>query len=241
MKKFLLVLTVSLLTLSMTACGAKETPKEAETPVEETGTEAPKDVADADETQGVLDDYQATLDRYNAIVDKVNADTNLVEMEEVITTISEVSETLDAVTDEINATDELTAEDLTNLKDLIANSEIFIDELQAMLDTYAGKTVITVPLKVDNQTGVELHGYSMSPTNSDSWGGNLLTSPVPDKSTVESTMTITEDTLIWDVLATDVTGETLEFMGLDFSDIDIDAGATVTLSVENDEYMATVE
>lgn len=246
MKKFLTVLVLFTLTFSLSACGGKKESEPASgtpEPTEAMDTTSEKSAEnESADSQAVLDDYQAMLDRYNAVVDKVNEDENLASLEEVVNTISEISEVLDDLTDEINAAETITDADVADIRQVIAANSVFIDEMEAMVENYAGKPVITINTTVVNNSGSDIYELSISPANDESWGANLLTEPLKNGESGTLTMTLTEDSLVWDIMAADSQGTALEFMGLDFYEVDIDAGATITLGApEGGEYTAAVE
>lgn len=242
MKKLISALLVCTMVMGITACGKEEKPAASndsnavkEETKEETGDMTP-------EQQAVLDEYNEMIDRYNTVVDKTNADENLLAIEEVVNTTNAVTDSLNEVSTKLDSMDTMTDEDIADLKTVIADTNAFIDELESMLLNYSGKQVVTIQATLVNNTGVDLYGFAMSPGDDDSWGGNLLEEPLKQGESGATTMNITEDTLVWDFLAVDAEDSTLEFFGLDFSNVDIESGATITLSVdEAGEYTATVE
>lgn len=254
MKKIFSVLILCALVLSMTACSGKSDPAPASSDaVSSTSSavssapaatsSAPKEApADASpEQQAVLDEYNKMIDRYNAVVDQINADENLLALEEVVTVTNQVSDTLNELGTQLESTEALSAEAVASLKDVIANANAFVDEMEAMLANYSGKTIVAIQAELTNDTGVDLHGFAISPTNDDSWGANLLEEPLMAGESGVTTMSITDDTLVWDFMAMDAEGNTLSFMGLDFSEVNVETGAKIMLTVtEGGEYVATV-
>lgn len=262
MRKTLTLIMTMVLCLSLAACGKKEeaadtkpavTEKETtekETTEKETAEKPSEPVAEKEEAPGgaspeeqaALDEYNKMVDRYNVVADQINADENLVSITEVVNTTNMVADALNEVTTMLDSTETLAAEDITNLEIVTADSNIFLDEMEAMIKNYGGKTVVTIQAELTNDTGADLYGFTMSPTTDESWGGNLLTEPLKQGEAGVTEMSITEDSLTWDFLAMDGEGSTLVFSGVDFSGVDIEAGAKILLSVsETGEYVATVE
>lgn len=248
MKKLLVLALALMMTLSLAACGEKETPAPASSVAPPpTSSAAPAtdkpDLANPEYTPeqlAVAEKFAAMTDRFQTLADKINADESLL-------AVTELVDTMNMLVDAVNEDDalfadpaKLTAEVLVNLEDGIVVGNGLLDELEAMVANYAGKTVITINATVVNQTDADLHGLAISPVNTESWGGNLLDEPlkIGESGTLE--MTITEDSLVWDILAGDSEGTTLEFMGLDFSEVDIEKGATITLVATEGGYMADV-
>lgn len=249
-KKILFALIVCSLALSMTACGETNTdPAPSTTPTEsiasgDAGTAPVDDTAGemSPEAQAVVTDYQAMLDRYNTSVDAINADENLVQIEAVTATITKVSTALDGLTERINNAKNFTEKDITDLQNIIKTNTTFIDAMDAMLLNYGGKTIVTINATVNNQTGADLYTLALSPSNSASWGANLLSEPLKAGESGTMAMAITSESIVWDILAADANGTALGFSGLDFSAVDANAGATITLGVTEDgTYVAAVQ
>ncbi|MEG2039400.1 MAG: hypothetical protein RRZ73_06705, partial [Oscillospiraceae bacterium] len=200
MKKFLTIMLAIALTVSMTACGgskpAEKTPaappattapekpesKPAAKPESKPKAEPKADLANPEYTEAQLataEKFAAMTDRYQALADKINADENLLALTELV-------DTMNALVDAINEDDalfvdpaNLTPEVLANLEDGIVVGNSYLDELEAMVANYSGKTTITVDVEIVNETGVELYGLAMSPANDTNWGGNMLSEPLP--------------------------------------------------------------
>lgn len=249
MKKLLAIIFVTTMALSITACGSKSASKTETTsaaPTTAVATTAATTEAAADdmasmdyspEQLAVAEKFSAMSDRYNALADQVNADENLNSVSELIDTMNAVAEAInedDALfADPANLTDEV----LGNLEDGIVVGNDLVDQLEAMVANYAGKQTITIPVEIINNTGADLYGLAMSPTNDENWGGNLLDEALINTESGVTEMTFTEDTLVWDLLAADSEGTTLSFMGIDFTEAPTE-GAKLSLTFENGEYLA---
>lgn len=93
-----------------------------------------------------------------------------------------------------------------------------------------------------HSTGVDIYEFAMSPANDASWGGNMIDEPLKADESGITTLSITEDILVWDLMVVDSEGTSLEFLGLDFSKVNIDAGVKIQLGVtEGGAYVATVQ
>lgn len=241
MKKiFALVLTLAL-ALSLTACGGGSDPAPASTPSSAPASSAPAEGGEMSaEQSAVIDDYNAMVDEYNAVLAEVEANEDLMAMEEVTSMITAVTDTLNSVADVINESGQLSDEKLAQLQQVIDDSRNFTAELSAMVANYSGQTVVTISMQLGNDTGVDIFGLAMSPSGEESWGGNLLAAPLANGEVGETTMNITAESLVWDLMAMDSEGNTLEFYGLDFSEVDVNTGAQILLSVtEGGEYVAS--
>lgn len=250
MKKVLTILFAATVALSITACGSKteSKPETTAAPTKAVTTSVAADATTAAAADMVAGDYTpeqlataekfaAMSDRYNALADQVNIDENL-------NSVNELVDTMNLVADAINEDDalfedpaNLTDEVLKNLEEGIVVGNELIDQLEAMVANYSGKQTITVPVEIINNTGADLHGLAMSPTNDENWGGNLLDEALLDGESGVTEMTFTEDTLVWDLLAADSEGTSLSFIGIDFTEAPTQ-GAKISLTFENGSYVA---
>lgn len=247
MKKILTLALALALTLTMVACGEKPAPAPAaSTPAASSKPAAPAasskpDLANPEYTPeqlAVAEKFAAMSDSFNALVDKINADEALLEVTELV-------DTMNTLADAINEDDamfadpkNLTPDVLKNLEEGIVVGNDFVKKIEAMVKNYQGKKTITAKIEIVNETGVEIHDLAMSPANSTEWGGNMLDSPLLAGESGITEMTFTEDTLVWDLLAGDSTGQTLEFMGIDFAEAPMEGAKLVLSATEGGAYMA---
>ncbi len=238
MKKIIALMLTLALAFSLAACGGSDAP--ASTATASTPAAAPAEGA-SPETVAAVDKYNAAIDRYNAAVDAIAADEALSALTEVTDIINQCSDMLNELAPLMDATESFTAEQIASIDAMIANMDVFTAELENLAATYVGKKMVTINATVVNQTEADFAALAMSPSGEASWGGNLLSEPLPAGASGTLTMTITEDSLVWDVLCADSEGTSVEFMGLDFSEVSVDAGATITLAATEGGYMAMVE
>ena len=238
-RKFALVLSM-ILCLSLTACGGdkKEAVESAKTQEEtaETPEESTKEFSAAQ--QAAAQRFTDMTTRYDEVVEKVNADPNLADMQEIVAVMNELSDAIIETDDMFADPENLTTEDIESLDLAINQTYAFLDEVEAMLANYSGKQVITIPVEIVNNTGADLSTLSMSPQNDENWGVNLLEEPLLHEESGITEMTFTEDTLVWDLNVGDASGNTLTFMGIDFTEAPLE-GAKLVLSVEGDSYVAS--
>ncbi|MEG7530538.1 MAG: hypothetical protein RSF83_04015 [Hungatella sp.] len=259
MMKKILGMTLALgLTLSMAACGAKSTaapttaapttaaattaaPTTAAATTAAPTTSAKPDLENPEytpEQMAVAEKFADMTDRFNVLADKVNADENLLQVTALV-------DTMNTLVDAINEDDalfedpkNLTPEVLQNLEDGVVVGNDFIKEIEAMIKNYEGKTIITASIEIVNDTGVEIHGLAMSPTNDTEWGGDMLEEPLAAGESGITEMTFTEDTLVWDLLAGDAEGNTITFLGIDFGDAPTEGAKLVLSAADGGEYVA---
>lgn len=240
MKKLFAILLSLTLSLSLlTACGGggDSEPAPSSAPASSSSADAGGDVSA--EQQAAIDDYAQMVDEYNAVIEELNQYEDLVNVAEVANTVNAVTEMLDGITGVVNAGTALDADQLAQLQEVTDNGRTFTAELAAMAANYGGQTVVTIAMQLGNDTGADLYGVAMSPSNEESWGANLLVEPLMNGDAGEASMTITAETLVWDIMAMDAEGNTLEFYGLDFSEVDVNTGAQILLTTnEAGEYVA---
>lgn len=259
MKKMFVLILAFGMTLSLAACGGGDKPATATTaattaapPATSVASAAPESskAASTDnlenaefspEQQAAAQKFIDLAARYDGVADKVNADPNLAELGEVVDLMNEVGQSMidadEAFADPAALTDDV----LADLDTAMADTGLFLDEIESMLANYGGKQVVTVQVEIVNDTGADLHTLAMSPSNDESWGGNLLDEPLLAGESGTTEMTFTEDTLVWDLLAADSEGTTLTFAGLDFTEAPME-GAKLSLSAtEGGEYMAVFQ
>lgn len=237
MKKILVVVLSLVMVFTLTACGGSSTEATSTTADDVVVTEAPvvdteAPVADAvaltPEQQTFKDSYDAMADRFNALSETFNADANLLALDEVQSIANQIVNTLN---DKFGTVDpaQLTSDDIAAYTELLDSTNLFIDQFEALINNYGAQASITIPITVQNDTGADLYTLAMSPANSNSWGSNLIGEGLLSGESASSTMTITQDTVVWDLLAADSEGTPIEFYGLDFSIVDAVQGATLVL------------
>lgn len=181
--------------------------------------------------------FSDMCDRFNALADTINADEALSSITELTTTMTEVGDAINEVdklfADPANLTDDV----LPEIDSAVVDCNTFLDEVDSMVAVYAGKALINATIEIVNDTGVDIHMLSMSPANDDAWGGDLLSEPLATGTSGTTEMTFTEDTLVWDLMAADAEGNTLTFMGIDFTEAPVE-GAQLILTVEGEDYIA---
>lgn len=96
---------------------------------------------------------------------------------------------------------------------------------------------ITIPVEIENNTGVDFYALAMSPANEETWGDNLLTEVLTDGTSGVAQMTFTKDTLVWDILVQDQAENQLVFMGVDFSVAPME-NAKLVMMVQDGDYIA---
>ena len=238
MKKRMFALALAaMLALSLAACGGDapaSEPASASSSVTDGGEISAEQTA-------MIDDYNLMVDDYNAVLGQLEQSDDLLAMEVVTSMVNQVTDSINGVTDILNQGGQLSDEKLVQLQQVIDDNREFTANLQAMVDNYAGQTVVSITMQLGNDTGADLYGVAMSPSGDESWGGNLLVEPLANGEVGSTTMNITAETLTWDLLAADAEGNTIEFRGIDFTDIDVNTGAEILLTTnESGEYIAAI-
>lgn len=101
--------------------------------------------------------------------------------------------------------------------------------------------VITLPVTVINNTGVDIYRLYASSVETDDWEEDILAEDILYAG--ESYLinfTFDADTLDWDFAMEDSVGTVIEFYGLNFSDCNAD-GATLTLEYDGEYGHATLK
>lgn len=235
MKKLLVFMMALVMTLSLAACGGVPEAKLGE--------------ADAllSKVEVLVEDAEKELEKTNNTgYEDVQSyyDTNVKVMEELNGIIAD---TKAAWAENKDGIDEETVDKfITELKNLETQAQNLkknaVDEVAAIgtaiEETEVAAEVITVPVEIINNTGVEIHALAMSPTNSEDWGENLLTATLAADQSGVTEMSFTQDTLVWDLLVQDADGNQLSFMGIDFSQANIEGAQLVLAATEGGDYMA---
>ena len=118
---------------------------------------------------------------------------------------------------------------------------ITIDTAAAPTAPSGSEASVTISTEITNNTGVDIAELAMSPTNEESWSENLLTSPLKNGEVGQGSMVLTADSLLWDLQAKDYAGNAIEFIGLDFSEVDVNTGAQLVLDTQDGDYYAIIK
>lgn len=102
-------------------------------------------------------------------------------------------------------------------------------------------TLMTLPVTVVNDTGVDIYELYASAVDVDNWEEDILGTDIlyAGESFVIK-FTYYSNQTEWDFAMADMTGKMIEFYGLDFADCD-PAGATLTLEYDGENGYATLE
>ena len=102
-------------------------------------------------------------------------------------------------------------------------------------------TLMTLPVTVVNDTGIDIYELYASTVDVDDWEEDILGTDIlyAGESFVID-FTYYSDQTEWDFAMADMTGQMIEFYGLDFADCD-PAGATLTLEYDGENGYATLE
>lgn len=225
MKKLLVLMMSLVMAANLVACGGS--PK----------TEATFTA----EQQALAQEYLEMCTKYDEAVDKVNETPALLENTELIDTMNDLADAIIEADEHFANPENLTDEVMAALKTAFAQTYAFIDEVNKLTDTGAGSDApqtIVVDVELVNDTGVDIHGLAMSPANAKEWGENLLTEPLADGESGVSEVAFTQDTLVWDLLVEDAQGNQLSFMGIDFSQANVDGAQLVLAVTEGGDYVA---
>lgn len=245
MKKLLAMMLALTLALGLTACGGNkapaETPVTTETPVEETAEETTEGEY-TEEQVALAQEYSDMMDAYNAVVELGNESPAFLENQELVDLMNELAAQIDEIDGLFADPANLTPETMEQIREYIAMGNDFIASVEVAIGEAdaAMAEEITVPVQIQNATGVDIYALALSPANSDDWGENLISEVIADGETVAGNITFTADTLVWDILIEDSEGGQCTFMGVDFSDASTE-GAILLLSVTDaGEYYAEI-
>lgn len=112
------------------------------------------------------------------------------------------------------------------------------------IESYDGGTesdIITLPVTIINQTGIDIYGIYASTVDVDNWEENILGDHVlynGDNFLIE--FTYASNQTEWDFAMADSEGTLIEFYGLDFKDCN-KSGATLTLEYDGENGIATLQ
>ena len=185
----------------------------------------------------MAEDFDALADKVNALPEELRSQELVNNMNELGTNILELSEVFSdpaSLTPEAMGALKVTVE---ATRALLAEAHANLDEIAAMA---AAAEPVVVPVEIVNMTGVEIHTLALSPSNSNDWGENLLDEVIGNGETLLVEMPFTEDTLLWDLLVEDGSGNQLTFMGVDFSDANVEGAQLVLTATEGGDYFASV-
>ena len=100
--------------------------------------------------------------------------------------------------------------------------------------------MITLPVEVYNDTGVDIYELYASVVETDDWEEDILGSNIlPAGSTFTINFTFPADKTRWDFKIVDAAGTSLEFYDLDFANCSI-TGATLLLEYDGSNGYATL-
>lgn len=102
------------------------------------------------------------------------------------------------------------------------------------------ENMITLPITVVNNTGVDIYSFYASISDSDNWEEDILDDQILyDGESIIINFTFESEQVIWDFAMADVEGTIIEFYGLDISDCKM-SGATLTLMYDGEDGYATL-
>lgn len=248
MKKLLVLMMALVMTLSLAACGGQGTPASApsSTPAQSPSSQI-KEAEFTAEQQALAQEFMNMAEAFDKTVDRVNATPEALADEELIKTMNELADEIIAADDYFAKPETLTPEVMEGLKTAIEATHNFITAAEAALDeidTAKANSVVAnsvvVPVEIFNGTGVDIHALALSPANSNEWGENLITEVIRNGEKVQGELAFTEETLVWDILVQDGSGNQLTFMGVDFSDASTDGAKLFLEATEGGKYFASV-
>lgn len=118
-----------------------------------------------------------------------------------------------------------------------------VDESSTIEDSESADNetdMITLPITVVNNTGVDIYSFYASISDSDNWEEDILDDQILyDGESIIINFTFDSEQLIWDFAMTDAEDTMIEFYGLDFSDCKM-SGATLTLMYDGEDGYATL-
>lgn len=244
MKKLLAMVLALTLALGLTACGGEEAPAESaattETPVEET-TEETEEAEYTEEQLALAQEYSDMIDSYNAVVDLANGSEEFLANQEMVDLMNTITGQITEIDEMFADPSSLDATTMENIRAFIKSGNDFISSVEQFVGE-AGTAVeaLTIPVQIQNETGVDIYAMALSPANSEDWGENVISEAILDGETAVGELTFTADTLVWDVLIEDSEGTQCTFMGVDFSSASTE-GAVLLLSVTDaGEYYAEI-
>lgn len=248
MKKLLVLMMAFVIMLSLAACGGGEpTPTPSSSAPSQSSSQA-KETGFTAEQQALAQEFFDMTEAFNKTVDRVNASPELLSDEELVTTMNELANGITAADESFANPETLTPEVMGGLKTAIEATHKFITEAEAALDeidsakamTASEAASIVVPVEIFNMTGVDIYALALSPANSSDWGENLITEVIKNGEKVQAELAFTADTLVWDILVQDQEENQLTFMGVDFTEANIDGAKLVLEATEGGDYFASV-
>jgi len=101
---------------------------------------------------------------------------------------------------------------------------------------------IIATLTIENTTGVDIVELYFSASDSDDWGNDICDGDVLNDGTsfvFENAFTYSADAVLWDIMAVDGNGDSVQFNGCDMSYASDCEDILITLAVDDDEDSET--
>lgn len=117
-----------------------------------------------------------------------------------------------------------------------------LDRLMNQLDTLVAQAQVQTPqsimanIFIKNNTSVDLVAIWMSPSSLSNWGDNLCT--IKQGQSGKTSVTFSDDALVWDLQVQDAVGDSITFTGIDFSNCST-SGGTITLTYDANTQAGT--
>lgn len=252
MKKLVVLIMALVMTLSLAACGgsapasaSSPTPAPSSTPAQSPSSQS-KEAEFTAEQQALAQEFMDMAEAFDKTVDRVNASPEALKDEALIKTMNELADEIIAADDYFAKPETLTPEVMEGLKAAIEATHKFISAAEAALDQVEGAKAdssansIVVPVEIFNLTGVDIYALALSPANDSNWGENLITEVIKNGEKVAGELVFTADTLVWDILVQDKEENQLTFMGVDFTEANIEGAKLVLEATEGGKYIASV-
>lgn len=224
MKRIMVLMLALVMSLSLVACGGSAPAK-----------------GFTSEQQALAKEFLAAAEEYDKVVERINQFPQLLQDEGMVDSMNALAETIIAADAAFEDPKTLTPEVMSSFRTAIEAINTFIADANTALDDLDKESVPGIILYVDiyNNIGADIHALALSPSNSEDWGDNLLSEVIQDGEMVNAELIITEETMIWDILVQDDSGNELVFMGVDFSEVNPETGAVLSLAVtESGKYIA---
>lgn len=248
MKKLLVLMMAIVMALSLVACGGSEATPASSSSAPSQPSSQVEEAEFTAEQQALAGDFISMAEEFDAVADKVNASPELLSDEELVNSMNELADEIIKADDYFANPETLTPEIMGGLKVAIEGGRSFIAEAGTALDEIesakAAATIetnsVVVPVEIFNGTGVDIYALALSPANSSEWGENLITEVIENGEKVQAELVFTADTLVWDILVQDQEENQLTFMGVDFTEANIDGAKLVLEATEGGDYFASV-
>ena len=184
-------------------------------------------------------------DAFDKTAERVNATPEALADEALVNTMNELADEIIAADQYFTDPNKLTPEIMGGLKAAIDATHKFISEAEKALDQIKKDNEspkaasVVVPVEIFNFTSFDLYALALSPANSDDWGENLITEVIKIGESAKGELTFTADTLVWDVLVQDSEGNQTFFMGVDFSEANLEGAKLFLETTEGGEGIAS--